>query len=294
MLTSVAQTERPVRETFDEASAALGFDLWTLVSAGPEEALNRTENTQPAMLAADVAMWRVWRARGGSLPRVMVGHSLGEYAALVAAEAMSFTDAVTLVRDRGRFMQEAVPTGSGAMAAVLGLDDAVVARVCAEVAQGAVVAPVNFNCPGQVVIAGERAAVERAVRAAQAAGAKRAMLLPVSVPSHCALMQAAGERLAARLNQTEIRAPRIPVLHNATVRTASTPEAIRAALVAQVSAPVRWTYTLQAMAAEGVNRAIECGPGKVLAGLNKRIGVATWSIGDVATLAQALNETAHS
>lgn len=260
-----------VADTFQQASAALGFDLWALISDGPEAELNQTHNTQPAMLAAGVALWRVWEAEGGPVPALLAGHSLGEYSALVCAGALDFAAAVGLVAERGRLMQAAVPAGQGAMAAVLGLDDDTVRAACAEAAQGEVVEAVNLNAPGQVVIAGSAAEVERAVQAAKARGAKRAVTLPVSVPSHCALMRSAAECLAERLAGVELRAPRIPVLHNADVAAHSDPAAIRAALVRQLYSPVRWVETLQAMAGQGVSLVVECGPGKVLAGLVKRI-----------------------
>lgn len=290
MMNALAAAFPVVRETFAEASAALGFDLAALVAAGPEERLNETAVTQPAMLAAGVATWRVWRAQGGPEPAIMAGHSLGEYSALVAAEALDFADAVRLVADRARFMQEAVPIGQGAMAAILGLDDEAVRAVCEQAAQGQVVSAVNFNSPGQVVIAGEAAAVARAIEAARAAGAKRAMTLPVSVPSHCALMHPAAERLAARLAGTQVEAPRIPVLHNVNVQTETSADGVRAALARQVEAPVRWVESVSRMAASGARIAIECGPGKVLAGLNKRISrdMNTIAVYDPATLDQAL------
>ncbi|GAB7128859.1 ACP S-malonyltransferase [Silvimonas sp. JCM 19000] len=260
-----------VKATFDEASAVLNLDLWQMVAAGPAEDLAATINTQPIMLTAGVAVWRAWLASGGATPDVLAGHSLGEYAALVAAEALSFGDALQLVRTRAEAMQNAVPAGEGAMAAVLGLDDAAVVAACASAAQGEVVQAVNFNSPGQVVIAGAKAAVERACEAAKAAGAKRAMLLPVSVPSHCDLMQPAAEVLRARLAAVNLSAPRIPVLHNADVAAYSEPERIQDALVRQLYMPVRWVETVQHMANDGVTVIAECGPGKVLAGLNKRI-----------------------
>lgn len=288
MLNGLAAEFPQVRECFAEASTALGFDLWELVSVGPEDKLNQTEHTQPAMLAAGVAAWRVWCAQAGPMPAVMAGHSLGEYTALVCADALDFRDAVLLVRDRGRFMQAAVPAGQGAMAAILGLDDDVVVRVCAEQAQGEVAAAVNFNSPGQVVIAGHTGAVQRAVDAAKAAGAKRAVVLPVSVPSHCALMQGAAQQMAQRLAQVEVRVPRIPVIHNASVTIAGTPAAVRANLVEQMHAPVRWVETIRKMTAEGVDKLLECGPGRVLMGLNKRIATApTYPLYDAATLSQA-------
>jgi [acyl-carrier-protein] S-malonyltransferase len=290
MLDDLAAAFPLVRDTFAEASGALGRDLWALVSAGPKEALDETQNTQPAMLAADVACWRVWLAEGGPLPAVMAGHSLGEYAALVAAEVLTLADGVRLAADRARFMQEAVPAGQGAMAAILGLDDAQVVALCADQAQGAVLEAVNFNGPGQVVIAGEATAVGRVVAAAKGAGAKRALVLPVSVPSHCALMRPAAERLAERLGALELRAPRLPVLHNVDVGTAESPEGLSERLCQQLYRPVRWTETVQAMAAQGVRLVIEVGPGKILTGLNKRIDKTLNSLPvcDLATLGQAL------
>lgn len=259
-----------VRDTFAEASAVLGFDLWQLVSDGPEADLNATVNTQPAMLAAGVAVWRAWLAAGGGRPAWLAGHSLGEYSALVAAESLGFADAVHLVRLRAEAMQAAVPAGLGAMAAILGLDDAALAAACTEAAQGEVVAPANFNSPGQTVIAGNTAAVERAMALAKAAGAKRALLLPVSAPSHCALMQPAAERLTQALAQIDIRPPQLPVLHNADVSRHDDPAAIRAVLAQQLHQPVRWVETLQQLQRQGVRTVVECGPGKVLAGLTKR------------------------
>lgn len=289
MLNALAEAHPLVKNTFAEASAALGYDLWAIVSSGPEERLNQTEITQPAMLTAGVAVWRVWQQLGGPQPTVMAGHSLGEYSALTCAEAIGFADAVKLVADRGRFMQEAVPAGQGGMAAIVGLDDDQVRVLCEQNANGEVLAPVNFNSPGQVVIAGTAAAVGRAVANAKAAGAKLAKPLPVSVPSHCALMHPAAERMHARLKQVEVRAPRIPVLHNAHVRAETDPEAIRDALVRQIESPVRWVETVQKMAADGIGKLVECGPGKVLAGLNKRIAKdsQTLPVYDPETLAQA-------
>ncbi len=263
--------EATVTATFREASEALGYDLWALVTDGPAEELDRTDRTQPAILTASTALWRLWQERGGAEPAAMAGHSLGEYSALVAAEALSLYDAVALVADRGRYMQEAVPAESGAMTAVIGLADERVAEVCAGVAQGQVVQPVNYNAPGQVVIAGERDAVERAGEAAKEAGAKRVMPLPVSAPSHCSLMQPAAERLAARLEAVEIGEPRRRVLHNADLSVSSDAEAIRQRLVEQLARPVRWTETIQRMASEGAQTVAECGPGKVLTGLCRRI-----------------------
>jgi [acyl-carrier-protein] S-malonyltransferase len=260
-----------VRATFAEASDALGQDLWALVTDGPAELLNQTLNTQPAMLAADVAAWRVWQTAGGTTPALLAGHSLGEYAALVAAGALGFTDAVKLVRLRAEAMQAAVPEGVGAMAAILGLDDDAVRAVCADAAAGEVVEAVNLNSPGQVVIAGNKAAVERAMALAKEKGAKRALPLPVSVPSHSSLMLLAAEKLLAHLQGVTIVTPNIPVLHNTDVQSHTEPAAIRAALAKQLHTPVRWVETVQALKAAGIERVIECGPGKVLAGLNKRI-----------------------
>lgn len=271
MLSEFAATYPHVGQTFSEASAALDYDLWQTVSHGPEERLAETEVTQPAMLAAGVAIWRVWRAGGGGAPALMAGHSLGEYSALVCAEVLEFTDAVRVVRDRARYMQEAVPAGHGAMAAVLGLTDGEVRALCAQAAEGEVLEPVNFNSPAQVVIAGTSGAIARAMKHAKAAGAKRTIVLPMSVPAHSSLMAPAAARLAERLKAVTLRAPQIPVLHNAHGGTASDPEAIRAALARQVAAPVRWVDTIEKMAGEGVRRVVECGPGKVLTGLNKRI-----------------------
>ncbi|NHQ88048.1 ACP S-malonyltransferase [Iodobacter sp. HSC-16F04] len=260
-----------VKATFDEASAILGEDLWQMVADGPAELLNATVNTQPLMLTAGVAAWRAWQAQGGAQPEVLAGHSLGEYTALVAAEALSFGDALQLVRLRATAMQDAVPAGTGAMAAILGLADDQIIAACEEAAQGEVVAAVNFNSPGQVVIAGSKAAVERACDACKARGAKRAMLLPVSVPSHCALMRPAAEKLQQKLDTIVINTPVIPVLHNADVAAYSDAAQIKDALVRQLYEPVRWVETITKMANDGITVIAECGPGKVLAGLNKRI-----------------------
>lgn len=282
-----------VRDTFAEAADALGVDLWSLVTAGPAEALNQTVNTQPAMLAAGVAAYRLWRREGGQVPALMAGHSLGEYTALVCADAIAFPDAVRLVRLRAEAMQSAVPEGVGAMAAVLGLDDEAVRAVCANAAQGEVLEAVNFNAPGQVVIAGHKAAVERGCALAKERGAKRALPLPVSVPSHCALMRPAAQRLLAALQEVEIKAPAVPVLHNADVASHASPDAIRDALARQLYSPVRWVEAMHAMRAQGVGLIVECGPGKVLAGLNKRIldDVSTLAMADAASLAEILEKT---
>lgn len=278
------------RQTFQEASDALGMDLWDMVANGPAEALSQTVNTQPVMLTAGVAVWRLWQQQGGVMPAMMAGHSLGEYTALACAGAIGFADAVRLVRLRAEAMQSAVPEGVGAMAAVLGLDDDIVRVVCAEAAQGEVLEAVNFNSPGQVVIAGDKAAVDRGCALAKEKGAKRALPLPVSVPSHCALMQPAAEKLSAALASIEINAPAVPVLHNADVASYSDPAAIRDALARQLYRPVRWVETVQAMGQQGIQLIAECGPGKVLAGLNKRIldDVPTLAITDMATLQDVL------
>ena len=260
-----------VRETFAEASAALGQDLWALVSEGPDEVLNQTVNTQPVMLAADMAVYRAWQTAGGAQASLLAGHSLGEYAALVAAGALAFSDALPLVRFRAQAMQEAVPTGVGAMAAVMGLDVAGIAEACREASQGQMIEPVNFNAPGQIVIAGHREAVERAIGIAKAKGAKRALMLPVSAPFHSQLLKPAAERLAAYLAKVPVAAAAVPVLHNVDVRAAASPDAIRSALAAQAASPVRWIETIQSFAAQGVTHIVECGPGKVLTGLCKRI-----------------------
>ncbi|MFH1495708.1 MAG: ACP S-malonyltransferase [Pseudomonadota bacterium] len=260
-----------VRKTFEEAGDILKLDLWQMVSSGPVEVINQTINTQPVMLTAGVAVYRAWQEMGGTQPEFMAGHSLGEYTALVAAGALSFADALPLVRYRAEVMQEAVAEGVGGMAAILGLDDDVVRAVCAEAAQGEVVEAVNFNSPGQVVIAGSRAAVERGMELAKAKGAKRALPLPVSVPSHCSLMKPAAEKLAIYLQSVAMQTPLVQVLHNADVKSYSGAAEIKDALVRQLFMPVRWVETVQALAAAGVTHVAECGPGKVLAGLNKRI-----------------------
>jgi [acyl-carrier-protein] S-malonyltransferase len=271
MLADLAAAHPDVRATFEEASAGAGVDLWQISQDGPEESLNRTENTQPALLAASVAVWRVWVKQGGVTPALLSGHSLGEYSALVAAGAVSLTDAAALVAERGRLMQAAVPAGVGAMAAILGGDDAQIAQVCEEVAQGQVVAPANFNSPGQLVIAGHAEAVDRALARLAELGVKKAVKLAVSVPSHCMLMRDAADRLGERMADMAWRMPAIPVVQNADATVHTSVEDIRGALMRQLYLPVRWTGCVQALAAAGVTQALECGPGKVLAGLIKRI-----------------------
>lgn len=271
MLADLASHHDEVAETFAEAGKVLGYDLWATIQDGPEEKLNRTEVTQPALLAASVATWRALEANLKLKPEFLAGHSLGEYSALVCAGALDFADAIALVEFRGKAMQQAVPQGTGAMAAILGLDDAVVRAVCADAAQGQVVSAVNFNSPGQVVIAGQVDAVNRAIELAKEQGAKRAIPLPVSVPSHCELMRPAADAMRTRLDAVRFAAPKIPVIHNVDVKTHRDAAEIREALVAQLYSPVRWVESVQFMAGEGVTELVECGPGKVLAGLTKRI-----------------------
>ena len=271
MLAALAGAYPVVQETFTTASDVLGFDLWQLVQNGPEDKLNETQNTQPALLSASVATWRVWKEKQGMQPALMAGHSLGEYSALVCAGAIKFEDAVSLVAKRGEYMQQAVPAGEGAMAAILGLSDEQVKSACHDAAQGEVVSAVNFNAPGQVVIAGKASAVDRATELCKEAGAKRAIKLAVSAPSHCELMVPAAERLMEQLRSIDIQSPAIPVMNNVDVKTEIDPDKIRDALKRQLCNPVRWVETIQTMHVDGVDRLIECGPGKVLVGLNKRI-----------------------
>jgi [acyl-carrier-protein] S-malonyltransferase len=271
MLAALAAAEPVVQQTFAEASAVLGYDLWALCQQGPEAELAATERTQPAMLAAGVATWRAWQAHDGMRPVAMAGHSLGEYTALVCSGALDFAAAVDLVRFRAQVMQQAVPIGQGAMAAVLGLDDADVIGACREAERDEVVEAVNFNAPGQVVIAGNAAAVARAIEVAKARGAKRAVTLPVSVPSHSRLMLDAAERLAQRLAGVEVRMPDVPAVYTVDVQVHSSPDGIRRALEEQLHKPVRWSETVRAMLASGVTTIVECGPGKVLTALNRRI-----------------------
>ena len=270
MLWDIYQKSTLVQDTFNEANDALETDLWQICQHDADK-LNQTEITQPILLTASVALWRVWQAEGQSLPVIMAGHSLGEYSALVCADAMQFADAVKVVSQRGQFMQMAAPKDAGAMSAIIGLDDAKVIELCAQATEGQIVSAVNFNSPGQVVIAGDKAAVERANALAKAAGAKRTLMLSVSVPSHCALMMSAAQRLADVLADVEISAPQIPVIHNVDVAAYTNPDAIREALVKQLYSPVRWTETIGVMVQQGVTDFVECGPGKVLVGLNKRI-----------------------
>lgn len=280
-----------IRATFDEASAALGEDLWQMVSQGPAELLAQTVNTQPVMLTAGVAVWRLWCERGGKTPAVVAGHSLGEYSALVASGVLRFADAVPLVRLRAKAMQDAVPAGTGAMAAVLGLDDESIRSACREAAQGECVEAVNYNGAGQTVIAGHKAAVERAAEACKAKGAKRAVMLPVSAPFHSALMRPAAEKLAERLNDVVLAAPQIPVVNNVDVLVESDPARIRDALIRQAYSPVRWVESIQKVASLGNTSVFECGPGKVLAGLTKRCaeGLSSAALADLASIDAAIN-----
>ena len=271
MLAELGAVEPVVRATFAEASDVLGYDLWALCQDGPEADLGSTERTQPAMLAAGVATWRVWVGRGGPRPVAMAGHSLGEYTALVCSDAMDFKTAIDVVRFRGQVMQQAVPLGQGAMAAILGLEDADLDAACREAAQGEVVEPVNFNAPGQTVIAGNATAVARAIDAAKARGAKRAVLLPVSVPSHSSLMRGAAERLAEKLATVDVRLPNVADVYTVDVRKHASPDGIRQSLKEQLFKPVRWADTIRAMLAGGATTFVECGPGKVLTSLNRRI-----------------------
>lgn len=279
-----------VRDTFAEASKVLGQDLWQLAAEGPAEALDATINTQPVMLTAAYAVYRAWVAAGGPAPSVMAGHSLGEYTALVAAGVLPFTDALPLVRFRAQAMQEAVPVGTGAMAAILGLDDDAVRAACAEAAQGEIVEPVNFNAPSQVVIAGHKSAVERGAAAAKARGAKRAVMLPVSAPFHSSLLQPAADRLRERMQNVVFNSPHVPVINNVDVAMIDDPQQIKAALARQACNPVRWVEIVRAMAAQGVTHVVECGPGKVLAGLIRRIdgNLQGLAVTDTASLSQAL------
>ena len=290
MLAELGANHHVVVETFSQASEALGYDLWQLVQHDQSGQLNQTYITQPALLSASVALWRLWLEKGGRTPTMLAGHSLGEYSALVCAGALGFSDAIRLVEARGQFMQAAVPSGEGAMAAIIGLDNDAIALACEVSAQGQTVAPVNYNSPGQVVIAGSKLAVERAMVACKAGGAKRALALPVSVPSHCALMLPAAEKLRTILAAVKMSLPMIPVVHNVDAKLASSSEAIISNLVAQLHQPVLWTQCVESIAASGVDLVVECGPGKVLNGLTKRINktLQPASINDAASLAATL------
>ncbi|KGK17897.1 malonyl CoA-ACP transacylase [Vibrio navarrensis] len=286
MLAELGEQYDIVKETFAQASEALGYDLWSLVQNGPVEDLNQTFRTQPALLASSVAIWRVWQQLGLAQPANLAGHSLGEYSALVCAGVIDFKQAIKLVELRGQLMQEAVPAGTGAMYAIIGLDDDAIAKACEDAAQGEVVSPVNFNSPGQVVIAGSKDAVERAGVLCKEAGAKRALPLPVSVPSHCALMKPAADKLAIALESIEFNAPQIPVINNVDVVAETDPAKIKDALVRQLYSPVRWTESVELMSNQGVEKLLEMGPGKVLTGLTKRIvkSLEAAAVNDMASL----------
>lgn len=292
MMSAMASAYPQVKQTFEQASDALGLDIWNIVENGPEDQLNQTVNTQPAMLAAGVAIWRVWAEQTSLRPGWMAGHSLGEYTALVCAESIAFDDAIKLVAARGQLMQQAVPAGVGAMAAIIGLEDHLVVNACTEAQGNESVAAANFNAPGQVVIAGHTAAVERAMDACKAVGAKRAVKLPVSVPSHCVLMEAASEQLFEKLQGINIEMPNTPLIHNADVRSHGSSEVIRFALKEQLFKPVRWVESVKFMHEQGATCFVECGPGKVLMGLNKRIAsdAEHLSIYDPESLAKVLEQ----
>ena len=288
MLANIAQQYSVVTDTFAEASSALGYDLWDLIQNGEQQELNLTEKTQPILLTSSVALWRAWQQQSGAQPAMLAGHSLGEFSALVCAGSLQFSDAVTLVRDRGQFMQTAVPVGEGAMAAVLGLDDQVIVDICEQTGAEAV----NFNSPGQVVIAGKVAAVDLAIEKLKEAGAKRAMPLPVSAPFHTSLMKPAGEKLAEKVAALDVAAPTIPVVHNVHAKTESDPAKIKELLVQQIYSPVNWTGCIQTMLSAGIDKTLECGPGKVLSGLSKRIdrSLTAFNIEEPAGLEAALTE----
>ncbi len=290
MLAELAAQEPDLRLTFDEASEVLGYDIWRVTQEGPEERLGSTDVTQPALLTAGVAVYRVWKTRQGSIPEIMAGHSLGEYTALVCAGALQFRDAVALVRSRGELMQDAVPAGVGAMAAILGLSDQQVADACVSATDGQVVEAVNFNSPGQVVIAGDAAAVDRAIQAAKDRGARRAVLLPVSVPSHCSLMVGAAERLAGYLADTAVVEPDIPVIHNVDAAIHPDPDEIRASLAKQLYQPVLWAKCVLKIKETGAHQLVEAGPGRVLTGLTRRIDreIKSFAVFDPDSLAAAL------
>lgn len=290
MLSELAESHPVIKNTFAEASEVLGYDLWDLVQNGPEADLNQTDKTQPALLTSGVALWRLWQEQGGATPVLMAGHSLGEYTALVCSGAISFADGVNLVKLRGEFMQQAVPAGAGAMAAILGLDDESIEKACEAAEQGDVVSPVNYNCPGQIVIAGQKDAVDRAIANCKEVGAKRAIPLPVSVPSHCALMKPAAEKMAEELAKIDISMPEISVVQNVTASAAASVEELKENLLQQLYSPVLWTKSVQSMVEKGVESTVECGPGKVLSGLNKKVHkpLSVAAISDAAGLEKAL------
>ena len=292
MLAELGANHPIVIETFAQASEVLGYDLWQLVQHDEEGQLNQTHITQPALLTASVALWRLWLQQGGLTPSIVAGHSLGEYSALVCAGALDFADAVQLVEARGQFMQAAVPPGEGAMAAIIGMDNDVIVSVCEASAQGQIVVPVNYNSPGQVVIAGAKSAVERAMVACKEAGAKRALPLPVSIPSHCALMLPAADKLRTMLAGIQVRVPKIPVVQNVDAKVAGSADAIVSNLIAHLIQPVLWSQCVECITTDGADLVVECGPGKVLNGLTKRIKktLQTASINDAASLAATLEQ----
>ncbi len=294
MLAEMASEYPVVEETFAEASSVLGYDLWELVQTGPQEELNLTERTQPMLLTASVALWRIWEQKGGAKPALMAGHSLGEWSALVCSGVVAFADAVKLVQLRGKYMQQAVPAGEGAMAAIIGLEDDAINQACSAAAQGEVVAAVNFNSPGQVVIAGHAGAVERAIEACKEAGAKRAMPLPVSAPFHTSLMKPAADNLAEQIQATNFSAPQIPVVHNVNAKTEADPEHIKALMIEQIYTPVLWVDCTRALVDAGIGKLVECGPGKVLSGLCRRIdkSLAAYATETPSDLDSALSELA--
>lgn len=290
MLAELSESHPVIKSTFAEASEVLGYDLWELVQNGPDTELNQTDKTQPALLTAGVALWRLWQEQGGNKPALVAGHSLGEYTALVCAGAISFADGVKLVKLRGEFMQQAVPAGTGAMAAILGLADESIEQACKDAQQGQVVSPVNYNCPGQIVIAGEKDAVARGIENCKSAGAKRAVPLPVSVPSHCELMRPAAEKMAVELEKIDIKMPEISVIQNVTAAAPATADELKANLLSQLYSPVLWTKSVQLMVEQGIESTVECGPGKVLSGLNKKVHkpLSVAAISDAAGLEKAL------
>ena len=292
MLTGLASVNAIVLDTFSEASEALGYDLWELIQTGEQEAINLTERTQPILLASSVAIWRLWQERSGAMPSQLAGHSLGEWSALVCSGVLGFANALKIVRARGAYMQKAVPVGVGAMAAILGLDDQAVLAACDTARQGEVVDAVNFNAPGQIVIAGSARAVERAIELCKASGAKRALQLPVSAPFHTSLMQPAAENLADLVNSTVFSTPKIPVIHNVHAQTDSNPDAIKGLMLEQIYKPVMWVDCVNALKVQGAEILIECGPGRVLNGLSKRIDreLTSYAIDDVASFENALTQ----
>jgi [acyl-carrier-protein] S-malonyltransferase len=293
MLSELAEVYPVIGQTFTEASQVLGYDLWDMIQNGQQEDINLTERTQPILLTGSVALWRVWQEKGGAMPSVMAGHSLGEWSALVCAESVAFADAVKLVQLRGAFMQDAVAPGEGAMAAIIGLDDQVIRDVCEASAQGGVVSPVNYNSPGQVVIAGDAAAVGRAIDGLKEAGAKRALPLPVSAPFHTSLMRPAADRLASHIQATPFTSPKTPIVHNVHARVESDPDTIKNVMIEQIYSPVLWVDCINAMAEQGIDTMVECGAGKVVSGLAKRINrnLATFATEDSSSLNEALAAT---